>query len=159
MRNLAKHLYRANTHISRVNPRFCLGVSTLRGQAISTNHWPNEFQTKCLFASSLAFIFHLPKSQQNEFYITVRERPSRVHRLWIKCAICNLAFVYRIHFLKRLVTSGRDTKFLSFFLVFWITFLPRKPDENDARASKKKTPATKTDHELMRIALRLIVFA
>lgn len=35
MRNLAKHLYRANTHISRVNPRFCLGFSTLRGQAIT----------------------------------------------------------------------------------------------------------------------------
>lgn len=35
MQNLAKHLYRANTHISRVNPRFCLGVSTLRGQAIT----------------------------------------------------------------------------------------------------------------------------
>lgn len=33
MRNLAKHLYRANTHISRVNPRFAW--ESLRGQAIT----------------------------------------------------------------------------------------------------------------------------
>lgn len=33
MRNLAKHLYRANTHISRVNPR--IAWESLRGQAIT----------------------------------------------------------------------------------------------------------------------------
>lgn len=109
MQNLAKHLYRANTHISRVNPRFCLGVSTLRGQAITapTIDRPSFKRSVSSLRRLLSFSIYL-NSQQNEF--RARDRSSPYERYY------SMRFHVKEFLSKRPTRSGLNFLVLSYSL-------------------------------------------
>lgn len=128
MQNLAKHLYRANTHISRVNPRFCLGVSTLRGQAITapTIDRPSFKRSVSSLRRLLSYSIYLNISAERILHHRARDRsitPIVNTRIRIHVYhVCNLAltdsvfFSIFFFFFKCLERPNRDKiSLLSFF--------------------------------------------
>lgn len=123
MQNLAKHLYRANTHISRVNPRFCLGVSTLRGQAITapTIDRPSFKRSVSSLRRLLSYSIYLNISAERILHHRARDRsitPIVNTRIRIHVYhVCNLALTdCFFFFFKCLERPNRDKiSLLSFF--------------------------------------------
>lgn len=132
MQNLAKHLYRANTHISRVNPRFCLGVSTLRGQAITapTIDRPSFKRSVSSLRRLLSYSIYLNISAERILHHRARDRsiiPIVNTRIRIHVYhVCNLALTdcFSFFFFKCLERPNRDKISLLSFFFLWSSELP-----------------------------------
>lgn len=135
MQNLAKHLYRANTHISRVNPRFCLGVSTLRGQAITapTIDRPSFKRSVSSLRRLLSYSIYLNISAER-VSTSPCERPQyhtdREYTYTHTCVPCmqfsvnGFCFFFLFFFFKCLERPNRDKISLLSFFFLWSSELP-----------------------------------